>query len=539
MPRPELILVLHAHLPWVRHPELPRFHEESWFFEALLEVYLPLCGAMRGWSDEGWPWRLALSVSPTLAAALEDPLLRERFIAHFDALQDLAEREVERHHFQPALRSVAEFHVARLRGLRALWQALGGDVLGELACHARSGHLELFTCAATHAVLPLMTASPTSLAAQVALAVADHARRFGVAPAGFWLPECAYVPALEPVLVEQGIRWTLLETHGVLDATPRPQGAVFAPVVTPRGLAVFGRDPASARQVWSRDVGYPGDPRYREFHRDLAQDAERDYVRHWQTGDGTDPTFTGLKYHAVTGRSGEPKAVYDRAAALVAVREHAAHFVRSRVEWATRAEAESPLPDGRPVVLVAPYDAELFGHWWFEGPEFLSEVVRLTSAPDAALRLTTPGEHLTAHPRCECVQPAVSTWGEGGQLRVWLDVRNAWMQAPLRTAEARMADLAARHLQGPAPRGIPPEAFRRALDQAARELLLAQASDWPFLIRHGTAGDYPRRRFTEHLTAFHQLAQMLEGLMPWDAALLAEREARNPIFPGLDGRLWA
>ncbi len=538
MPRPQLILVLHAHLPWVRHPEFPRFHEESWLFEALLECYLPLCGAMTEWSAQQWPWRLALSISPTLAAALDDPLLRERFEAHFDALQDLAGREIERQHFQPEFREVAEFYAARLTELRRTWHRIGGDVLSEFARHASTGHLELFTCSATHAVLPLLKPSPQALDAQIALALATHERRFGRVPAGFWLPECAYAPEVEAALRARGVQWTILETHGLLQATPRPQAAVFAPVITPGGLVVFGRDPASARQVWSRDGGYPGDPRYREFHRDLSQDAEREYLRHWQTGEDTEPTFTGLKYHAVTG-TGDQKAVYQRSAALAAVRDHAAHFVQTRAAWARRAVAEAPLPEDRPVVCVAPYDAELFGHWWFEGPEFLSEVVRLVSAPDSPVELTTPSEHLRAYPRCECVQPNTSSWGEGGHLRAWLDVRNAWMQAPLRAAEEMMQQLARRYRDGDRPRLAPDANFERALRQAARELLLAQASDWPFLLRHGTAGDYPRRRFTEHLAAFHQLAQMLQGLPPWDAALLRDREFRHPLFPDVDWRLWA
>lgn len=537
MPRPQLAIVLHAHLPWVRHPEASRFHEESWLFEALIECYLPLCEAMKDWTLRGWQWRLALSVSPTLATALRDPLLRDHFETHFTELRELAGREVERHHFQPEQRAVAEFYVERLGRLQNLWISLGGDVLADFARYAASGQLELFTCAATHAVLPLLVPSPRALAAQIAVAIHEHRRHFGQAPEGFWLPECAYTPDIGIALAAQGLRWTILETHGLLNAIPRPQAAVFAPVITAGGLAVFGRDPASARQVWSRQGGYPGDPRYREFHRDLAQEAERDYVRHWQTGEATEPTFTGLKYHAVTGTS-ETKSIYQREAAMDAVRDHAAHFVRTRVDWAARAEAEAPLPDGRPVLCVAPYDAELFGHWWFEGPEFLREVVRLTSAPDSGVELVSLSGHLNSHPRLERVQPATSSWGEGGQLAAWLNVRNAWMQPPLRTAEERFGNLAGRYLHGNGPRLAPAAEPERALRQTARELLLAQASDWPFLIRHGTAGDYPRHRFTEHLTAFHQLVAMLSGVGSWDAELLSAREMRHPIFPDLDWRLW-
>ncbi len=371
-----------------------------------------------------------------------------------------------------------------------------------------------------------MKESPITLHAQIAVALSEHQRHFGSPPAGFWLPECAFVPELEPVLAEHGVHWTLLETHGLLHATPAPQAAIFAPVLGPHGVAFFGRDPASARQVWSRQGGYPGDPRYREFHRDLAHEAEREYLGAWQTDDASDPTFTGLKYHAVTG-DGDFKAVYRRDAALDAVRDHAAHFVRTRCEWAARAESESPLPDGRPVLCVAPYDAELFGHWWFEGPEFLGEIMRLTAEASSPLELVTPGQHLARYPRCERVQPAASSWGEHGHLSAWLDPRNVWMQSPQRVAEARLARLAA-------VRETVSERAR-AVRQAWRELLLMQASDWPFLLRHETAGDYPRRRFTEHHQAFQRLADMLEAVVPWDADFLREREQRHPLFPEPEG----
>ena len=465
--------------------------------------------------------------------------MRARFEQHLEELEDLAAREVERHLLQPELRAVAEFYVDRLAECRATWEAVGGNVPAGFGTHAKAGNLELLTCAATHAVLPLLRPSPAALRAQVRLGLTEHVRQFGNLPAGFWLPECAYTPELDPILIAAGVRWTVVETHGLMHAVPTPQGAVFAPVLTPAGLAVFGRDPASARQVWSRHEGYPGDPRYREFHRDLAQDAERGYLTPHRSP-VAQPTFTGLKYHAVTGTA-ETKRVYRRAEALDAVRAHAAHFVAERVAWAGRAVADGPLPEGRPPLCLAPYDAELFGHWWYEGPEFLDEVMRLTVGANAntPLELVTPAEHLARFPRCEQLQPAVSTWGEGGHLAVWLDVRNAWMQTPLRTAEARLATLGHHQIHGPSARLDLSADPARALCQAARELLLAQASDWPFLIHHQTAGDYPRRRFTEHLSAFHQLASMLEGLQPWDPAWLAEREAQHPLFPELDWRWWA
>ncbi|HTH48672.1 MAG TPA: 1,4-alpha-glucan branching protein domain-containing protein [Candidatus Limnocylindria bacterium] len=525
----QLALILHAHLPFVRHPEQPRFFEESWLFEAITECYLPLLRMMDGWTRDGLSWRLTLTLTPTLCAMLGDPLLRARYGQYLDSLLELAAKELERTHLDSALQGLARFYHARLEETRNGAQG-AGSVTDRFAAHQRNGNLEILTCAATHALLPLLTSEPASLRAQLGVAVTDYQRRFGRPPSGIWLPECAWSADLGPFLRGAGLRWFVTEAHALLKAKPQPRAATFAPVITPDGLAAFARDPASARQVWSRREGYPGDARYREFHRDLAHEAEWGYVQPHLAADQR--TFTGFKYHRVTGAEvpAEAKELYDRAAALAAAREHAAHFVRERV---LQCAAATPLL-GRPPLLTAPYDAELFGHWWFEGPEFLDAVVRQIGAGSAGLTLTTPGEYLGQFPTHQQAIPATSSWGEGGHLGVWLDESNAWMQRPLRVAAARMTRLADSFAGTP-----PDEVSARVLGQAGRELLLAQASDWPFLVKMGTAGDYPVRRFRQHIENFNQLADWLEGPKTEPSlAGLEPLELRNNLFPELDWRWW-
>ena len=350
----------------------------------------------------------------------------------------------------------------------------------------------------------------------------DHVRHLGVAPRGIWLPECAYDPALEGPLADVGLRWFFLETHGVLQADPPPPGAVFAPLRTPGGLLAFGRDPSSARQVWSREGGYPGDPRYREFHRDLADDAEWGYVAPFLSG-AANRYFTGLKYHRVTGGTGV-KDWYDPAAAQEAVRGHAAHFVAERRRQLDRAAGRMPTPP----LVVAPYDAELFGHWWAEGPEFLDAVVRRCCAAGSGVPLVHAADLWDCRAPWPACRPAASTWGEGGHLGVWLDPSNADLQPALRGAAAALEAAAVRLGDGGDAR-----AFRR-INQAARELLLAQASDWPFLIRMGTAAGYARRRFEEHLEACRRLLRP-DDLPPGE---LEDLEARHNALPDVDYRDW-
>jgi 1,4-alpha-glucan branching enzyme len=513
-----LALILHAHLPWVRHPEHPRFLEETWLYEAIAECYLPLLRVIEGWDRDRVDWRLTLTLTPTLCAMLRDPLLQSRAAHYIEERCDLAAAETIRTRLQPDWHAVARFHEVLFRERRRHFAELSGDLVGAFGRWARTGRLEILTCAATHALLPLLVEEPGSLRAQLAVAVAEHQRNFGCAPRGIWLPECAWCPELEPFLRAAGLHWFVAETGGILLGEPRPRAGIFAPAISPAGIAAFGRDPASARQVWSRHGGYPGDPRYREFHRDLAHDAEWSYVAPYLPG-VDQRVFTGLKYHRVTG-PGLDKALYDRAAAMEAVAGHAAHFLTMRREQMR--EAAPWL--GAPPLIVAPYDAELFGHWWFEGPEFLDAVMR--GAAGAGIRATHPADLLGRFPVQQRLMPATSSWGEGGHLAVWLDESNAWMQPALRKAGREMTALARRV------ESRPPSAPRhRIVTAAARQLLLAQASDWPFLVKMGTAAAYGERRVHEHLARFDALAAMAAGE-------IGHFEEHDPIFPEIDVGPW-
>lgn len=525
MNRPALSLLLHAHLPFVRHPEHAEFLEERWLFEAIIECYVPLIQMLDGWERDGVRGRINLTVSPVLAAMLSDDLLRRRFERHLEGMERLVHLELERHTLQPEWGRVAQYYADRLEGVRRCWVAIGGRVLDAWARHGAAGRLELMTCAATHALLPLLAPTPGALRGQLAVAVHEHRRHFGSVPRGIWLPECAYAPEIEPALLAAGLRWFVTETHGILLGNPPSPHGIFGPVVTPTGLAAFGRDPASARQVWSRHGGYPGDPRYREFHSDLADSAEWGYLAPYVAGTGA-RVATGLKYHRVTGEGGA-KELYDPAAARTAVEEHAAHFVAERARNLRAQVRRMP----RPPFLLAPYDAELFGHWWHEGPQFVDAVVRRVDGGGEGLRMLSLGDYLGQYPANPVSTPSPSTWGEHGYLGVWLDASNAWMQRPLRWMAGRMSTLA--RLE-PTAKGV----RHRALSQLARELMLAQSSDWPFLVRMGTAKDYARSRFEGHEANFRVLEGMISGREPWDEPALVRMEQQNNLFPELDPQWW-
>ena len=518
-----LCLILHAHLPFVRHPEHERFLEEAWLFEAIVETYLPLIQIMDGWLHDGMDTRLTITLTPPLCAMLLDPLLQQRFVKHLDGMIELAEKEIHRTHWDRPYYDLAWKYHHRFTTLRDTYWHYGGNIVGAFRKFQEHGKLEIITSAATHALLPLLASHPESIRAQV-LVARDHYRScFGCDPKGIWLPECAYVEGVEKVLQEANIRWFIIDTHGILHARPRPRYGIFAPLFTPNGIAAFGRDLESARQVWSRDKGYPGDPRYRDFYRDVGYDLDWDYVRPY-VPDPQRRGFTGIKYHRITGKP--DKEVYSREEALKAANEHAQHFLDARIHQIQEAAGIIK----RAPVLVCPYDAELFGHWWYEGPEFLNLFMRKAYYDQQAFRLSTPHEYLKKEPTQQVAMPSPSSWGEEGYWRVWLNETNEWIYPHLQVAQTRMSDLARKFEK-------PTVLQERALKQAARELLLAQSSDWPFILRTGTSPEYAKRRVKDHLLRFIALHDQLttSGI---DDTWLAQVEAADNIFPEVKFEYW-
>ncbi len=522
MPLGQLALILHAHLPFVRHPEHDDFHEEHWLFEAITETYIPLLLMMERLMRDRVPFQLTMSITPPLCAMLQDELLQTRYVRHLDRTIDLAEREIARLRDEPEQLTLAHFYrdlfAETRRRFRDEWNR---NLLAQFRHFRDAGALEIIASAATHAVLPLLANSPEALRAQVAIGCDIYRQTFGAESHGFWLPECAYSPKLDAALQEANLRWFVLDSHGLRFANPRPRRSIYAPCFTAAGPAAFARDPESSRQVWSAQSGYPGDPVYRDFYRDIGFDLPPEKL--FPDAIAQPPHFTGLKYHRITGERAE-KEIYQRARAEEAARAHAQHFFESRRQQC--AELHSLVAEP---IVVMPFDAELFGHWWFEGPNFLEQFIRLVAAHGEELSLTTPSEYLARHPTQEVVAPAASSWGEGGYLGVWLDPSNAWIYPHLLATARRMSEISRAHAT------VCDALCERTLRQLARELLLAQSSDWAFLIKTKTAADYASNRTVDHLARFNDLYEQLKAGAV-DEAFLSEIESRDNLFPNLEWR---
>lgn len=514
-----LALVLHAHLPYVRHAERDRYLEENWFFEALTETYIPLIRVFDNLLHDGVDFRITVSLSPPLISMMADNLLQQRYLEHLNRLTELAGKELTR-------TAGTEFHrLARMYQERFLQtrdifvNQYNFNLLTAFKKFRDTGRVELITCGATHGFMPLML-KKESIKAQVSAAVDVFVKYFGSLPRGMWLPECGYTPGVDEILKEYGIQYFFVDTHGLMLATPTPVHGVYAPVYTPSGVAAFGRDLETSRQVWDMHQGYPGDFYYREFYRDIGYDLDIDYIRPY-IGENDIRIDTGIKYYRITGKT-DQKEFYDPGIAAERAAEHAGNFMFNREKEVEHLAARMD----RPPVIVSPYDAELFGHWWYEGPQWIDYLLRKVHYDQDTIKTTTPWEYLNMFPTNQVAALPMSTWGHRGYNEVWLDPVNDWIYRHLHRAEERMVE-AVQAYSGAG--GLKD----RALRQMARELLLAQSSDWPFIMKMGTAVEYAEKRVKDHIARFSRLYWALKH-NDLHRGEIETIEFLDNIFPGID-----
>ncbi len=568
--------VLHSHLPYCRRAgRWP--HGEEWLHEALAETYIPLLNTLNDLRERDICCQMTLSMTPVLVEQLADADICASFIVYLDEEIDMASRDVARfgRTGDGQLHYMANYYRDYYEAIKESFvERYDQDVVGAFRRLQDDGCIEISTCAATHGYLPLLSRD-ASIFAQIRAAVVSYERHFGRAPRTIWLPECAYRPAqrdpdgvlrpgLEAFLAAQGLRCFFVETSSIeqghagyrpraalamgpyamaerrfqeadgaasaassqADVSPelspessaksggttyraymvsQPDGAITSPPV-----AVIGRNERTGMQVWSAEWGYPGDPAYREFHR-------------------KDPV-SGLQYWRVTGPDTElgDKDTYHPDWADERIGEHAAHYaglVKELLQDYAHQKKEYGL-------ISSNYDTELFGHWWFEGVRWIGQVLAHL-AEDSTVDLVTTSGYLASHPPERALSVPEGSWGAGGTHWTWDNPDTHWMWAPIHGAERRMERLVAEHPQAEG-------ALLAALNQAARELLLLQSSDWPFLVTTGQAREYATRRFSEHLSRFEQLARAIDARDENEAAELAARFlALDNAFPDLDYRWFA
>lgn len=563
-----LAFILHAHLPYVvNHGTWP--HGIEWLHEAAAETYLPLLRVLGNLERDDVPANFNISLSPILLEQLAHPY----FIAEFPKYltrKIVAAREDEAYFIQSGDAHLAE--TSRFWGRffsTALddFKALGGDIIRGFRHFSDVGMIEIITCGATHGYMPLL-GTDESVRAQVRTGLSSHERHLGSRPRGIWVPECGYRPAglweypvldvgssearpgferigIEQVLSESSLEYFFVDTHLVEESyrvsspyssgtvrlkrasqvgqsTPRVARSVYQPYYVDgpydRGqpVSVFPRDPSTGFQVWSGDTGYPGDANYLDFHKKRFPGGHR----YWQ----------------VTGPRVDigDKLVYWPQQAAERVKEHANHFVHLVYET-----LQSNFNDHIPPVLCAPFDAELFGHWWFEGAMWLEAVCRTIHTQETGLATITCTEYLERYPRAEFIAMPEGSWGAEGSHQVWMNPDTSWTYSHIYPAEIYLRELCT------AGKWRQSELGERIVQQLCRELLLIESSDWQFLITTGAARDYGEMRFLTHNDQFLELRGIWEAF-EHDGQLnahmmtrLSEIEQRDNIFPDIDPGHWA
>ena len=523
-----LAIVLHTHLPYVRHPEYEYFLEENWLYEAITDCYIPLLKVFSSLHNEGIKFRIVMSFSPPLLNMLSNELLQNRYIRHIERLIELSEKEIKRTYGDDRFNRLAVMYNQRFREAYDVFvNRFNKNIVRGFKELQDGGVLEIIPVVGTHPYLPLMKMYPRAVKAQVSIAVSEYERFFGRKPVGIWLPECGYYEGVEEILSSFGIKYFFLETHGILFGVPRHIYGVYAPIkVGSSDVYAFGRDPESSKQVWSSKEGYPGDYDYREYYRDIGFDLDYEYIKEYIHPDGI-RINTGIKYYRITG-GGDYKEPYDRERALRKAEIHAGNFMFNRekqVEYLAGVMKQKP-------IVVAPYDTELFGHWWYEGPDWLYFLLKKMDREQDNVKTIFPSEYIERYSsNVEAILPTESSWGYKGYSEVWLDGSNDWIYRHIHKATERMIYMVDRF--GKITGGME----RRVLNQMARELMLMQASDWPFIMKMQTMVEYAVGRIKSHILRFSELYGFLEkGKI--DEKRLSYIEKIDDIFPYMDYRIY-
>ncbi len=510
-----LIIHLHAHLPYIRRRVdygtsgiwQPIGYPEEWFHEAIRETYIPLIRIMEKLIEEGVDFRISMDISPTLCNMMKSAFLQEEFLKYMEAHISLARVEIDRTRREaPQYHDTAWMHLNRFLEVRDCFLRYDKDLTLAFKRFQDEGYLEISTCAATHGFLPLYAMYPEAIRAQIQTAVNDYEYTFDRKPLGIWLPECAYVPGLEKYLEEVGLKYFFTETHAILLGDCPSAFGTHAPVyLKGSDVAAFARDPETGKQVWSGEEGYPGDPDYLEFHIKGGP----------------------LKYNRITSRQSNYKEPYVRSWAIEKAARHAQHFMEARnfrFEYIKNWFWKKPL-------VVAMYDAELFGHHWYEGPDFLYFLFKKLYYNQNQTELITPSAYLARYPRNQEMFINPSSWGDKGTFDKWMYGSVSWMYRHSHEAIEELREMVKDLKKHP-----DDIMANRIVKQAQREVLQSMNSDLAFVISNGHFVDKMKGFFFESLNRFWKLASIY-WLNRDDKRSLCQVEKmckENPIFPKID-----
>jgi 1,4-alpha-glucan branching enzyme len=511
----QIIFCFNAHLPFAKFAQSGGIFQERWFFEAMLESYLPACRAFHQLIKEKTSFHLLLSLSPTLITLLQNEDLQTRFVFYIHQKLDIAQKELVRKQGTPD-EVLAEYYVHQIKAMLFLYKQLGGDLLGRLKRAQERGYCEIITSAATMAFLPLYASFEYAVEAQITAATRQYRSVFGRAPRGFFLPYGGYYPGLDAILSRCGVKYFVSAGQALLQGEPKPTMGVFAPVLARENLIAFPRYSAIDDELWG-DEGAANHECYRNFYHEESQEeiVIKASFNEYPTLFGSEVVhLEGFKYRN-NSKAGD--SFYDLELAKKQVKMDASAFVQRRV--AELEQSEEVQQKGGLILAVA--DLELFGHRWFEGMAFVKEFFRAI-AKSQTIVATTPALYLQRHVLLEKVSLSFASWGAHGYAQVWLDQNNDWLVAHIFRAVEQMSDLMRRF---PDASGLK----KRVLDQAMREVLLLMAGDWPLLVSQRVNEQVALRQIQKHLAKFNEIYEAMSRNVV-RAFWLTEMEHEDDIF---------
>jgi 1,4-alpha-glucan branching enzyme len=519
-------MVLNAHAPFIRHPELPQSYEERWFFESLSETYLPLLEVFDRLDGDRIPFRLGISLSPTLCHMLRDDFLVQRYLEYTNKQIEFGLEEMERNAGNEKLQNLAKlFYDKALDRQISFTERYGKNILKAFDYYQRKGRLELLTTAATHGFLPFYTSNPEAIQAQFEVAISSYRSHFGRHPQGFWLPELGWTPELERYLRAYNFGYTLVNTHGLILGEPPAVKGSFYPIKTPQGIFVLARDYYAYQDIADKQRGFSYHGIYRDNYADVGYELPPERLAPFLGIDGG-RTQTGYKYQTL-GDKEHKKQIYDPMQASKKVHEQVHDFLDARI---CSLESAGSYMEETPISLCA-YNANTFGRFWYEGPEFLETLFR-EGAKQETIQFMTPAEYLYKQDvtAVQTMLPGFSSGGHNGYAEMWLDASNDWIYRHTVRSLERMTEIAERFS---AESGLK----ERALNQAAREILLSQSSDWTKMLYKKESVEYARNQIEGNLRNFTTIYEAL-GSNYISTEWLTNLERRHNIFPAINYRVF-
>jgi 1,4-alpha-glucan branching enzyme len=518
-------LVLEAHLPFVKEfhgeDDLSQSGEEGRFFESVSETLLPLLGVFDRLENDHIPFRVGLAISPILCHMLSDEHLIKKYLHYTDKQIEFGKQEIERTAGQGDLNKLAEIYCSRILDRRiAFTERYGKNILKAFDVYRRRGRVEILAGSATNAFMPFISHNTESLQAQMEIPMSGYRRHFGSPPQGFWLPALGWSSSMEPYLRAYNFSYTIVDSHGLLFGNPLPKKGSFYPAKTPSGTFILARDFYTVHDIEK----FSANDLYLDSDRDVGYELPPEIVSPFLSAEG-ERRRTGYKYWARSRRG--QNTVYNPQAACEMAAGHARQLLENTI---ARLEEASKYMEEAPLCLYA-QNADHFGRCWHEGAHFIESLFRMASGY-RDFQFLTPSEYIFNQnlSSFQVVNPEFSSWGFNGYAETWLDVSNDWIYRHLMRSMERMTELAERF---PDDTGLK----ERALNQAAREILLAQSGDWPSLLYRQDSTEYARTQAENALRNFTTIYEAL-GSNYISTEWLTTLERRHNIFPNINYRVF-